>query len=144
MRGSGSLSDKSNTTPLDVTQTKWIMQCCDGCALTFWDTEDAAISAFRGHQAIGHHAVLFAPGIIDPEHFRFSLFLRASPDQPQTTISPDRLKPFRPEHVPARAKLRRDAGSAILYERIAESYEFEWQELLDRIYIAMREVDEQG
>jgi hypothetical protein len=61
------MTDQPQTTPLDTIQTKWVMQCCDGCALTFWDTEDAAVSAFRGHRAIGHHAILLAPGIIPYE-----------------------------------------------------------------------------
>src|SRR5215469_16915176 len=59
-------------------------------------------------------------------------------------LDPSRLKPFGPEHVPSLAKARRDAGSAVLYERVAEAYEFEWQQLLDRIYFAMREADERA
>ncbi len=55
---------------------QWIMQCWDGCALTFWESEDAAIEAFRGQRAIGHRAALFSPGIVDPKQFEHSCFVK--------------------------------------------------------------------
>lgn len=76
------MSDQPNTTlptttPNTTIENQWIMQCWDGCALTFWEAEDDAISAFRGHRAVGHRSVLFAPGIVDPNQFKHSGFVTA-------------------------------------------------------------------
>lgn len=48
--------------PYTKPATRWAMECCDGCAATYYETEDSAIRTFIGHAKIGHRARLFAPG----------------------------------------------------------------------------------
>lgn len=36
---------------------------------------------------------------------------------------------------------RRDAGCYVLEERIAEAYEPDWRDLIDRMFFAMRDAD---
>lgn len=40
----------------------WALMCCDGCAVTFYTDEKAAIAAFSRHRLVPHRAILFAPG----------------------------------------------------------------------------------